>query len=174
MRPVRLLVLAGWVLLGAAWSVPAGAASKSVNACSLLSTAQAAPLLGGAAQARAPGANPTTCFYRLAGRQNGSEVILAASSTRLYHSLFDQGLRIAYRPASSHKSSRPTLTARPSTVSGSRGFYLKTATTPVGRLFVLKDGFVVRVYADGVPDPTQTERHAMRDVLAHLHNSPTP
>lgn len=168
MRLVQLPLVAVCVLFGAAWSAPAGAASKSLDACSLLTSAQATPLLGGATQAESPGANSTTCFYTLAGERNVSEVIVAASSTRLYHSLFEEGQSIADHPVSSHKRA---LTAQPSTVSGRRGFYLRTAATPVGRLFVLKDGFVIRVYAKGVPAPAQTELHAMRDVLTQLDHA---
>jgi hypothetical protein len=190
---MKSALIIGCVLLGAAWSAPAQAASKPITACDAMSAAQASVILGRTVYTTQPSHQgtarhrTTSCAY-LTFPPAGSPV--AASSPTFNLDLghgsatrraFTRILEIAEDPRGnvvplnglppgvSSQELKPHLI----TIDGLRGFYTlapqsKEFPTSSGYLTVLKDGYVVRVNVESAPDPIATATRVMRDVLPRL------
>lgn len=181
MRFVHCALLAVCALLGGQAATPAGASARPLDACKLLTTAQASSLLGGTVTAQNVGTSIPICTYWLSspgsptGKVPGMLLTLrkGAGARETYNKLLH---RKAALPHGSPLTTKDLVPHR-ITVDGVRGFYLLDAsrtsrdTEPpdfASTFVALYGGYLVDIGVKSLPNYVLVGRVALEVVLARL------
>jgi hypothetical protein len=161
------------LLLGICWAAPADAATKSIDACSLLRSEQAALLLGSTVTAKNVAATTPYCVYYVPktggadGQSPGLSVELQKGQSATYQAMLRGTKKITLQLVPHHIR-----------VDGMAALYLTKPDGPYSSgektptftaVFVaLKDGYLVTIGVMPLPNQAAAGRQALGDVLARL------
>lgn len=172
-------VLVVCVVLATAASSPAGAASKPLDACELLSTTQVSSLLGGMVTARNVGTRTPVCTYRLSSPSSpGGSVpallLTLRSGAKARTTYYDLVHGKVHLPSGAQLTARDLIPHR-ITVGRTHGYYFhespssnREAPIFTSTFVALKNGYLVDVGLKPLANYVSVGRTALGAVLTRL------